>query len=525
MNSLVPASRTIPILLYLLALAGGSVWLAESCWLSVTGYRSGYALDRRFEAGPPLAGRVVLIVLDGIRVDRAESLPAFNSLKGRGASGTMRVTMPSLSNPARAAIVTGAWPEVSGVTNNSDFAPPPVQSLFSLARERDLRVSVYDFSFWARAFGEYIGGMAGGPSGKLASYEPADLIAWQADACREALALVGDSEDGLQIVGLLAGDEAGHTYGGDSDGYREVTAAVDDCLGQIADAAGGETTIVAVSDHGHIDRRGKGGHGGEEPEVILAPFAMAGPGVRESQGLEAHIVDIAPTVSVLLGLPIPANNQGSVLWDALEVPAEHLPALRDLERVQREALDAHMPNRDESLAAQRTKRLPAAIAFGAWFALLAVSALARGWGWKSFPRSIAVAAAIFGAVYYILFFAFQLGYSLSSMVRQEYVYSFLGRMVLVAALAFGTAAYFVRKLRGPGGGPIVQLSVLVTSVFGLFVTATFYIHGLRMDDWMIELGPGFAAYLNLVSILGVVLATIAAVALDAVFTRRQGQAS
>ena len=519
------AIRTLAPLLYLLALAGGSVWLAESCWLSVTGYRSGYALDRRFDAGPALASRVVLVVLDGLRVDRVASLPAFNSIAERGASGTMRVTMPSLSNPARAAIVTGAWPEVSGVTNNSDFAPPPIQSLFSVARERGLNVSAYGWGFWVRAFGDHIGDNARGAIGSPRSHQTADLIAWQAEACREALALVGDSEASLQVVGLLAGDEAGHTYGGDSDAYREVTAAVDDCLGQLAKAAGEEATIVAVSDHGHVDRWGKGGHGGQEPEVINSPFAMAGPGIRKSNHLEARIVDVAPTVSILLGLPIPANNQGSVLWDALEVAPEHAPGLRDLERLQREALEAHLPNREESLAAQRTQRLPAAVASGAWFLLLAVASLMHGAGRGWRRMSFAVTAVTFAVAYYLLFFVMQLGYSLSSMVRQEYVYFFLGRMVLVAALAFGIAAFAGRKLVGSGSGPIIQLSTLVTSVFALSVTVTYYVHGLRMTDWMIELVPGFRAYLNLMSILGVALATVAAVALDAVYGRRRARAS
>ena len=525
MDSHMRATRTLAPLLYLLALAGGSVWLAETCWLSVTGYRSGYALDRRFDAGPALASRVVIVVLDGLRVDRAASLPAFNSIAERGASGTMRVTMPSLSNPARAAIVTGAWPEVSGVTNNSDFAPPPIQSLFSLARERDLTVSVYGWGFWPRAFGEHINDSFRPAIGTARSQQTADLIAWQAEACREALAVVGDSEARLQIVGLLAGDEAGHSYGGDSDAYREVTADVDDCLGQLAKAAGEDATILAVSDHGHIDRWGKGGHGGQEPEVINAPFAIAGPGVRKSKRLEALIVDVAPTVSILLGLPIPANSQGSVLWDALEVPPEHAPGLRDLERIQREALEAHLPNREESLAVQRTQRLPAAVASGAWFLLLAVASLLHRTSRGSRRISFAMSAVVFVAAYYVLFFVFQLGYSLSSMVRQEYVYLFLGRMVLVAALAFGIAAYIARRLEGPGSGPIVQLSTLVTSVFALFVTVTYYVHGLRMDDWMIELVPGFRAYLNMMSILGVVLATVAAVALDAVYRRKRARAS
>ena len=95
---------------------------------------------------------------------------------------------------------------------------------------------------------------------------------------------------------------------------------------------------MALSDHGHIHRRGQGGHGGLEPEVINAPFALAGPGVRNANQIKAQIVDIAPTLSTLLGLPIAANSQGRVLWEALDVPAEHDADLRQHEKEQRTAL-------------------------------------------------------------------------------------------------------------------------------------------------------------------------------------------
>ena len=506
-------------MLYLVALAAGSVWFAETAWMSVTTYRSTYSLDRQFEAGPALAGRVVVVVLDGLRVDRAKELPVFGAMSRRGASGSMLVAVPSLSNPGRAAIVTGASPEVSGVTNNSSFAPPPVQSLFGLARTQGVEVSVYGSGFWARAFGAEIDGHISHPTGKAASLASTDLVAWQDASCAEAAGVLDGSPAGLIIIGLLAGDEAGHEFGGDSDGYRDVTAAVDGCLGRLVERAGEDTTFVAVSDHGHIDRWGKGGHGGVEPEVVFAPFAMTGPGVRRSEPIEARIVDIAPTVSVLLGLPIPANNQGSVLWDALEVPAHQEPTWRMLEQIQREALAAHLPNREESLAAQRKERLPFAIVAGSWFLLIGLLSLVH----RRKIGSLVIAALIFAVSYFALFYAAQLGYSMSSMVRQEYIYVFLGRLVAVAAVAFGVAVFCLRRLAGSDPGRVLELSILVTSAFALLVTVTYYKHGLHMEGWMLEVGPGFKAYLDLLSILGVVLATIGAMAVGILIDRRKAR--
>ena len=113
--------RTLGWPAYLLCLAAGCLYMADSSWTSVTQYRSDYPYERNFEAGPAIASDVVMVVLDGLRTDAVAGLPAFGQLEQAGASGSMRVTVPSLSNPARATFATGAWPEVTGVTNNSTF--------------------------------------------------------------------------------------------------------------------------------------------------------------------------------------------------------------------------------------------------------------------------------------------------------------------------------------------------------------------------------------------------------------------
>ncbi len=494
-------SRVTVATAYFTTLAGASLYLADASWKSVTSYRSGYALDRTFDAGPALTGRVVLVILDGLRVDRSKQLPVFGSLARTGASGTFEVVVPSLSNPARAAIVTGTLPEVSGVTNNSMFSPPPVQSLFGRAAQYGIESAVHGTRFWPKAFGDQISSYRQ-PLTRPVSYEPVDLIDWQTRTCGEALRFLESSHAGLQVLGLLAGDDAGHTHGGESNAYRDVTATVDECLGRIADSAGPDSTIVAVSDHGHIHRWGNGGHGGEEPEVLHAPFAMAGPGIRAGGQVQARLVDITPTLSILLGIPIPANSQGAVLWDLLDFPADHAPALRDLERTQREALLAHMPNREESLAVLRQGRIPAAVVGLAWFLALVAASL-----YQQRVTPFAIALVVFVAMYYALFHIFQLGYSISAIVRQEFLYSFFGRNIAAAAVGLLAASECLRRLGCFRADAVVRLTTLITSGFGLMVTTTYYRHGLWMEGWMIEIGPGFKAYLDMLAIFGVVLGT------------------
>ncbi len=501
--------RTLGWPAYLLCLAAGCLYMADSSWTSVTQYRSDYAFERNFEAGPAIASDVVMVVLDGLRTDAVAGLPAFGQLAQAGASGSMRVTVPSLSNPARATFATGAWPEVTGVTNNSTFEPVPVQSLFGLAEQRGLRSFVFGSRFWPRAFGESI--ERGRPAGLYSSYAVSELVRWQSQYCDEALRHLAGSDASIRVVDLQAGDEAGHTYGGASDAYREVIAAVDGCFGRIADQVGSHVTLVGLSDHGHIHRRGRGGHGGLEPEVLYAPFVLAGPGVRHATQIEAEIVDIAPTISTLLGLPIPANSQGKVLWEALDVPVEHDSDLKQLEQEQRAAEQAHMPDRATSLLAQRSERLPAAILIGC---CLMAGAIGSVYGHRQHARALFISSACFVAAYFALFYAFGVGYSISSIVRQEYLYAFLAKDVAAAAVAFGIASVVLFRLVGRRSETAIRLATLIGSVAAMLVTWTHFEHGLLMDRWMVALGPVFQAYLHMVAIVGIVLGIFFVVVLN-----------
>ncbi len=490
---------------YLAALGATSVFFADAAWKSITNYRTPYAYDASFPVGEPLTERLVLIVLDGLRVDRAAELEHLQLLAERGSSGSLRVGMPSLSNPARATMVTGAWPEVSGVTNNSRFSPPPIQSIFSLAKRHDRSSAVFGSSFWKRAFGDHLGGGYRHFEKELhAGRSPQELSAWQQNICAQAIAFLAEKPTNFTVVGLTAGDEAGHDFGGDSDGYRVVTAAVDDCLGRIVSRFNeSTTTFAAVSDHGHIDRRGRGGHGGAEPEVIDAPVVMAGAGIRAGGKADGLLVDLAPTLSALLGLPMPANNQGRVLTEALDASQERLQTIRQREREQQECLTARLPDREAGLRAERRARDPVAMLAGLWFLLVLATALAGPAPWR-----LAATAALYFGVYYALFLSLGLGYSLSAIVREEYSNSFFLRNIFSAAAGYGAGIIWLARTAASETNLYLRFSLALTSLSGLLVVWTYSQSGLLMRGFMPDLEAGFKAYLDLLSILGVSIGTL-----------------
>lgn len=128
-----------------------------------------------------------------------------------------------------------------------------------------------------------------------------------------------------------------HVSEQDFEHYKHVMFGVyqfhDLMLGSLLDAAGPDTTVILLSDHGfHSDHL--------RPEVQpsiddahaamdatwhrpLGVLVMSGPGLKRGQTIHgATLLDIAPTALTLLGQPIGADMDGRVLTEAFEHPPE-----------------------------------------------------------------------------------------------------------------------------------------------------------------------------------------------------------
>jgi predicted AlkP superfamily phosphohydrolase/phosphomutase len=78
-----------------------------------------------------------------------------------------------------------------------------------------------------------------------------------------------------------------------------------------------------------------GAHGKQLPSVTFGmagqhcTFVLSGAGVRQGVALQRQVraVDVAPTLCYLLGMPMPKQVEGGVVYEALEDPDWHLTAL------------------------------------------------------------------------------------------------------------------------------------------------------------------------------------------------------
>jgi hypothetical protein len=386
---------------------------------------------------------------------------------------------------------------------NARTAPPPIDSLLSVAKRVGLPVAVPNSRFWRNAFGQYLDQERSGPSEGAPDhdidYDDDDPLGEIQASCRENTAFLSRQSSGLLIVAVTQTDSAAHRYGGRSEEYRQMVGAADECVKSFVTALDdGNTTFLVTSDHGHIDLRGHGGHGGLEDEVINVPLVLAGKGIRASRGWRAEQVDIAPSICALLGLPLPASSQGRILWQALDVPPGEEPALRARENEQRALAASHFPNLDQLRDQEkRARSLPALAIFTClWFLGCATLLGNRGrWHW------LLAAAAIYYAVFYVLFNAFGLQYSLSAINRREYLVEFVSKDLAAATLSLFVASIALRRPLGlPGSRLLLDFGLLVGCTLAIQATWVYYEHGLFMDRAMPDLRNAFKAYLDLMQL-------------------------
>ncbi|KAI5116507.1 hypothetical protein M0805_004670 [Coniferiporia weirii] len=136
------------------------------------------------------------------------------------------------------------------------------------------------------------------------------------------------------IVGHFLGvDHVGHRVGPDHPAMKTKLLQMDKVLRQVVDLLEDDTLLVVLGDHG-MDR--KGDHGGDDVLETSAAMWIYSKGVplQDSENMNAvpsellpratypgasvahrwiQQIDIVPTLSLLLGLPIPFNSLGSVI--------------------------------------------------------------------------------------------------------------------------------------------------------------------------------------------------------------------
>jgi len=556
----------------MLAAAYVAQQVTVASWERMVDYQTPYVFDLQTEAtSPAVTDHVVLVIIDGLRLDVSRELSTINRIRRQGADLVVTTGQPSLSNPAVAVFGSGTWQEVNGVTTNWHDGAVTVDNIFACLNRAGLSSVVVAGKGWGDAFGQDIGTLYAYPWSE----------GYDVQVTETALHVL-QQPPSLLIVHYSGVDEAGHESGGASRHYFEVARDIDDLVGRLAAAIDLErTTLMITSDHGHIDT---GGHGGWETEVIRVPLILAGEGVSSGvASIQGNQTDIAPTIAALLGVPVPAHSGGKILFEALDLtPEQQAVSAVNLARARQAFVRAYLDRltvsqgqrelgRAASLLAEAERHLnqdeprkafqaataavnsldgTAASGRQAWLTrgtrarvplaaasvLLALGlVLAAGLLSRQLWSALAW-AAVYLALYALLFFGRGLSFSLSAFNDEALIKAFFNARMLDAAvllvlvcLAYALwtgrrAAAHVGTALGPPP-PATTLDAaagvaVICLAAGLGIAAQVFwgyaLVGLDFNGYIPNLHAGFKFYLDMLQLTAVGLATPVAVIVGAI---------
>jgi hypothetical protein len=484
--------------------------LAGEAWTSFTRYPTPFAFaNPGARTTPRLVDGVVIVLVDGLGLEASREMPFLNGLRARGADFECRIGMPSFSLPGRAVMFTGAWQESHGQATNFNPRPLPVEHVFLTAKKKGLLTAMTAHEDTLTMFGRSIDSSVVFPE----LHWGQSMLALRQELTRMAEAsrrLMTEKKPQLFQLEFHMPDEVGHGWGAGSREYHDAALAVDEELRGIEPLVDlSRTVLIVTSDHGHTRT---GGHGGPEEPVLRVPLVMlGGPVVPGAKG-SCLQVDVASTIAALLGIEIPASNEGHPLLAALHLDgASRREVLKNLHQQRKnfveryaavlagtpvvaaepagmaldddgidwgpriEAVDALQQQAQQArIARERRSRLPIFLLLLVPLLVLAslrLLGVVGGWEWGA----ALIAALLAVGLYHALFPVVGLQYSFSAMNKDEELEPFFRKdMILgvaVTALAVG-AASVARRRQGPASRlDIARLSWLIAAWVGAYFLA------------------------------------------------------
>src|SRR5262245_37435244 len=263
MSSVIAFFRKLQNWPIILIPVGLSIWagfvapvLVRACFYSLVYFTSSYqaVLPVRRE-GEVIAEQVVIVVVDGLRVDASQRMPTLNQMRVLGADRVALVAQPSLSKPGWTIIGTGAWPEQSSITSNFTEKAIALDTLFLAAKRKGLTTALVGIGWWRQLYpvGVDYEQTISPPTLLYSDIDQASVF--RGDQIVTSIAFeVLKAKPNLVVIHLLASDLAAHHWGSVSEQYLEVVQNADSQLARILAALDLKTAVLIVTaDHGHLD--------------------------------------------------------------------------------------------------------------------------------------------------------------------------------------------------------------------------------------------------------------------------------
>ena len=277
----------------------------------------------------PLAGGILLVVLDGVRADLmtdSEYMPVLNQKRAQGATLEIRTGPLTMTGSCVREMATGVQSRPSEGLNNFHPNHPGTPDGWTLASTHDgngdgmpdNKVGMIGDYVWRDLypdrslipFSKHYYGHADYYRGDEEAF--VTLENWLTDAPPKG------GTPNVIVAHLSGPDHVGHRYGTvDSPEYIEKMHATDEHLSDIYDLVPDDWTIIITADHGQTS---DGRHGSPDEELRDVAAIMWGPNIALGVTIEdVKQRDLATLPSTLLSLPMPHAIDGRIPLGAFDI--------------------------------------------------------------------------------------------------------------------------------------------------------------------------------------------------------------
>lgn len=273
--------------------------------------------------------KTVIMVIDALRYDFVEEYRFLNMphtaqliagdhaclLKGR-------VSPPTVTLPRIKALTTGSVPNFIDVIMNFKSSELKEDNIIYQAVKRKKKIVFYGDDTWLKLFPNMFTRSEGTTSFFVSDYTEVDY-----NVTRNVKTELNRDDWDIMILHYLGLDHIGHLEGPKSLKVGPKLKEMDHIIHMINSylveweiRSHKQTLLLVCGDHGMKD---SGSHGGASLAEILVPILTVGLSCSGYDKEEVLQINIAPTLSILWGIPIPADSLGNIilpLFNGLSTP-------------------------------------------------------------------------------------------------------------------------------------------------------------------------------------------------------------
>ncbi|XP_014644284.1 PREDICTED: GPI ethanolamine phosphate transferase 2 isoform X3 [Ceratotherium simum simum] len=279
---------------------------------------------------PPLFSKVVIMLIDALRDDfvfgskGVKFMPYTTYLVEKGASHSFvaEAKPPTVTMPRIKALMTGSLPGFIDVVRNLNSPALLEDNVIAQAKAAGKRIIFYGDETWMKLFPKHFVEYDG-----TTSYFVSDYTEVDENVTRHLDKALKRGDWDVLILHYLGLDHIGHVSGPSSPLIGRKLSEMDSILMKIHTSLLSEeretllpNLLVLCGDHGMSET---GSHGASSMEEVNTPLILISSAFERKPGdvrRPEHVqqTDLAATLAIGLGLPIPKNSVGSLLFPAIE---------------------------------------------------------------------------------------------------------------------------------------------------------------------------------------------------------------